>query len=397
MAMLVLAFATNAQARTTTAESPREAILYPSPGFEGRPVNLNRTGTWNKQTSGWDEMAACVNGSLKVAPGYRLRITYNGSNHVLYKTEDDPDLTDDTMKDLREITVEKAPEPVLRPMILLVLHGNAELADDHKEPEWDFVRKNLDGIWYNSAHVSQKNVYDIASKVSNQTIYNEQDSQVAGIDSWKPLEASPPNRLLDSYPRLRIKNEANCLFKGYNDGDAVLKWSAGEMDWAREAYCKTRAQRPAQAFAKVFTGWQPFPFMEHASSDDKRLLAGTEAEAAFNSGDGAFMECPPSLFMNNKEIRYAVENCARICHEQGKTLLLVHPASGEGFRRTRCNLRADGQEPLLRHGSRRPHPADGRLLRDELQHRHASPARHPRRYGDRAHQMAPRAVTPSLS
>lgn len=317
--------------RVTTAVPPHLATLYPHAGYAGTPVQFDQLGTWASGSKNWAAIAACNNGSLRLAPGYRLRLLVNSSSHELFKPEDDLDLSDDSITSLKQVVVEPAPPPPLRSRVLLVIHGSTLLADNANDLLWTNVQQNVDGIWFNAAGVSWPNISNIVSKVRHPVLINEQDSQVAGLEAWKPLPNLQPNTLLSKYPKISCTFEATSLYRGYANGDAVTIWNPGEVNWARSNYSDAVPPPPTRIFPKIYTGWQPFPFWQKPKDAGHSLIGGTVAAQEFLADDGAFMECDPGLFLFIKAHRYAVTNCAIQCHAAGKPFLwfMSHFKRGE--------------------------------------------------------------------
>jgi len=290
--------------------------IYPSPGFQGTPVVFSNTGVFNAPAS------LTSNASMRVMTGYRVRF-YANSGMVMVKPEDDTTFGDDPwIPNIHSLKIEPASHARIRPRVLLCLTGNHPLADAAQDSQWAYVREHADGIWFNAAGLTWSNIYAIVNKMNNRAIINEMNSHVKDLGAWPSLELTHPNRLLEMYPNLQMTYEANSLYKGYRNMDALLTFNVGEIAWAQNTYSHATPNGNAMTYPKIYTGWQAFPFMENPEGG--RLLMtddGHDAENEFIEGDGAFMELGPAHMVQLPKYRFALTDCASLCHAGGKPFL----------------------------------------------------------------------------
>ncbi len=300
--------------------------IYSQSGFQGIPVLFSNVGLYDNTTPEFNALSSSLsNSSLRVRSGYRVRFYTNSSypDFHIVKPEDDSDFSDDPLETIISLRVEEAPPVRIRPRVFLCLHGSAELTNSVRDGQWDYVREHADGIWFNAAGLSWPSISNLVSKMNNKVVVNELDSQVKDLGVWPALTNTHPNKLLAMAPGIGMTYEANCLYKGYANMDALLTWNTNEIEYARSIYSAVPpGVTNAMAYPKIYTGWQAFPFMEE-QYQGKLLLVddGHDAENEFIEGDGAFVELGPAHMERLSEFRSSITNVAGLCHAGGKPFL----------------------------------------------------------------------------
>lgn len=329
--------------RQNTASSGNLAVIYSEPNFGGDDILFTEERDYTASELGF---AATGAGSMRVAPGYRVRLTWHPVAETLdiVKPEDDADFSDDkVLTNLRGLRIEKVPTEVpSRPKIYICLHGNNDLVDPVNNSQWEYVRKKVDGIWWNATFLSGPQTRQLITNLTTRVVVNEINNSTFGVGNWvplstpgwiNPLSSTGPNWAMAQDPSLQLTLEAAAVYKSYAPAtstngtvtksitDALLKWTADEWTWLLNTYTVT-ANPAVKPFPKLYTGWQPQAFgyrdnnpprLELFSDDPAEAAQVTNAQAAFDNSAGLFLECSPSLMVGSITGRAAVRRFVTNC------------------------------------------------------------------------------------
>lgn len=331
--------------RQNTASSGNLAVIYSQTNFAGDNIPFTEERDYTASELGF---AATGAASMQVAPGYRVRLTWHPVAETLdiVKPEDDADFSDDkVLTNLRRLRIEKVPTQVpTRPNIYICLHGNNELADATKTSQWDYVRKKVDGIWYNASFLNGVEIRQLITNLTTRRVVTELNNYTEGpgdfqlapnsSPGWvKPLANTGPNAMMTADPTLQLELEAVALFKTYREiqlsngtvtNDALLKWTDSEWQWLINTYM-VPANSTDRPFPALYTGWQPQAFgyrdnnpptLELFSGDPAEAAQVTYAQAAFDNSAGLFLECSPSLMVGSITGRAAVKKFLTKCEDR---------------------------------------------------------------------------------
>ncbi len=316
--------------RTTSCAPPGLVRIYSEVHFRGREGVFTKPGEYTI-----DERPILGQAkSLRVAPGWRVWFYCGDRYHPLplspyvVKPEDDPDLTDDhrVVGRIWKIKIESVPKtPFLRPRIFMALHGNQVLTRDENDPKWSYVRKHLDGIWFNAAGLSGAQMAAIFHKVRTRVIVKEVDANgpQAGKAGWEKPGVIWDSRLQERYPDIRLIREALCVYHG------PIYCYAREIPDLRAMYVTNPNANPDYLYKHIYTLWQPYWVAPMAYHPKQEVLWGTVAETVFHQADGAGVECNPGLFAHNIAGHgMAVRHLLRRTHERpGRTFIWFIPVT----------------------------------------------------------------------
>lgn len=328
--------------RQNTAPSGSLAVIYSQPNFGGDAIPFTEERDYTASELGF---AATGAASIQVAPGYRVRFFFHSADPTLavIKPEDDADFSDDqVLNNLRGLRIEKVPTQVpIRPDIFICLHGNNALVDPVNNSQWEYVRKKVDGIWWNATHLSGPQIRQLITNLTTRVVVNEINNSTFGVGNWtpstptirgtpgwiSPLSSTGPNWAMAQDSSLQLTLEAAAVYKSYalatlTNGtvtnsitDALLKWTPTEWQWLTNTYM-VPANSTDRPFPALYTGWQPHAFgykdtqpikpLELFSADPAEVAQVTQAQAAFDNSAGLFLECEPGILINSISGRAAV-------------------------------------------------------------------------------------------
>ncbi len=331
--------------QNTATNGPLE--IYNATNFGGTRVTFT-AGTTTGSGLGFAATSAL---SMKVAPGYRARLYFNPTNSVyeIVKPEDDADFSDDqVLTNIWKIVVEKVqPQVPIRPDIFICLTGNNQLVSPTNNVQWEYVRKNVDGIWLNASLISWPNIAQLIKNMSTRVAVTEINNSTVGPGNWalgstnagwiNPLTNTAPYYLERIDSSLTFSNEAVALFKNYGNTDpsgtpmfvdALTKWTTNEWGWLFTNY-RTSADTNIQPYQAIYTGWQPQAFgYKDGSTNSPLELFSTNftnatvaaqvavAKAAFDNSAGLFLECNPGVMINSETGRKAVMTFLTNCGDR---------------------------------------------------------------------------------
>jgi hypothetical protein len=286
--------------RTTTSQPPGLARLYTLPEFGGDETVIRDEGTYTREAL----PAVDTVQSLRLAPGYRVWIYCADPGHpdpeepYAVKPEDDSDLTDDhrVVGFIRKIRVERAPDrPFVRPRVFMALHGNQVLTREENADQWTYVRRHLDGVWFNAAGLNGEMMASIFRKLDTRVVIKEVDAngEKAKQAAWEAPGTIWDSRLQEMHPDIHLIREALCVYH-----DPAFCYDR-EIPDLRAFYVTNPEANPAYLYSDVYTLWQPFWVGPEPYIEDREVLWGGVGERVFWEGGGVGVECHPGLFAHN--------------------------------------------------------------------------------------------------
>ena len=272
------------QVRSTTATAPALAEIYDECGFEGKKVIFEETGEY----SAADLKSLGIEGrhlqSLKIAPGYRVRLwTDNGQWFV--KPEDDECFVDDMRiqdenRHIVSVDVEKIPDSILhrpRPRVFIAFHGLNELAVEEHDDKWRFVQENLDGIWYNAAQFPNDQRVHMWRLLRTRVMKSELPNGIPNREMTYPDKFNiTPRPFKEGAYHYRQNLEAENLRPDMTNYFRTVQDSAypDPTDWRR--------------WHNTALGFQPGPF--NLDSNGVAAIENSPFAKTFHESDGVFME-----------------------------------------------------------------------------------------------------------
>jgi hypothetical protein len=167
-----------------------------------------------------------------------------------------------------------------RPRVFMALHGSNALANDAStDDQWAYVREHLDGIWGNNAKVSFEEEARLFSKITTRNLITEWPLSSDAAAPWKGVSLFSGAQ--SGHPELKINREAIALFTS----DPSL-WNGRTIASAQQEYVTNPTAPEWMGYKSVMTGWLPQEFEKPLQGD---------AGAAFQQGNGAFLECPRAV------------------------------------------------------------------------------------------------------
>ncbi len=316
--------------RSTTSTPPGLVRFYSEVHFRGEEGVFTKPGVYTV-----DERPILGRAhSLRVAPGWRVWIfctdLYNPIRCEPYvvKPEDDPNLTDDhrVVGRIWKVRIEPAPTaPFERPRIFMALHGNKVLTKPENDDKWTYVRRHLDGIWFNAAGLSGDMMAAIFRKVRTRVIVKEIDAngKQAKKAEWQKPGIIWDSRLQERFPDIRLIREALCVYH------APKYCYDKEIRDLRAMYVTNPDANPDYLYERIYTLWQPYWVGPVPYIKGRQVLWGTVAEKVFRQADGAGVECNPGLFAHDIAGHgLAVRHLLRRTHERpGRTFIWFIPVT----------------------------------------------------------------------
>ncbi|MGL4745809.1 MAG: hypothetical protein ACRCXL_15655 [Dermatophilaceae bacterium] len=218
----------------------------------------------------------------------------------------------------------------------MAIHGANRLAnDDSLDSQWRYVRQNLDGLWGNTANVSEDEQARLFEKVAKRTVITEVGMS-EDKESWGPV--ANYDRIEAKNPELKIDREAIAFYT--NDPS---RWDGRSVAAARAEFVTNPKTPERQRYGHIYTGWQPWNF--------SRTPMTPSAEAAIDDATGMFVECPRNTCATKNEPGTGLREAIQRAHAADEPFVWFaanggksQPTSGwlADFQETYNALRAEG-------------------------------------------------------
>ena len=169
-----------------------------------------------------------------------------------------------------------------RPRVFMAFHGTNVLANNSSlDPQWSYVRQNLDGLWGNNAAISGDEIVRLVNKVDTRQLVTESFHQNSSffVETYDYVERRDP--------RIDFEREAITF---YSDQPGI--WNGKTIADARAAVERADYGTGDDPYTGVYTGWQPQNFYPNGEGSRPPIRSGSSAERALLEGDGVFVECP---------------------------------------------------------------------------------------------------------
>ena len=164
----------------------------------------------------------------------------------------------------------------------MAFHGTNNLANNASlDPQWGYVRQNLDGLWGNNAAISGDEIARVVNKVDTRQLITESDFR------GSPFFVETYDYVEQIDPRIDFEREAITFYT-----DQPGRWDGDTIADARRAVDRAAYGSGDDRYTNVFTGWQPQNFYPNGEGSRPPIRSGSSAERALLDADGVFVECP---------------------------------------------------------------------------------------------------------
>ena len=299
--------------RFSTATAPALAEVYSECDYKGEKISFEEEGYYGADDLNALGIENSDIQSMKVAPGYRLRIINKNGTYFI-KPEDDECFVDDRNMDLGSLHVERIPDSVLnrhRPRIFVAFHGLNELVnyeDENWLDGWEYVQEHLDGIWHNAHRFPTSRRAAMFDATQTRVIKNELPNQIPNVTYPDQFDITPRPYLEGAYfYRKNLDHEGL-----YTDMTNYWRTVNDSLHPDRTSW---------KHYNGVMLGFQPGPF--GINEDGLTQIENSEFINTFHESDGVFIETPYQHGMLGPAYRTIV-NAAHLTHQDrpGKSFVL---------------------------------------------------------------------------
>jgi hypothetical protein len=163
-----------------------------------------------------------------------------------------------------------------RPRVFMCMHGSNALANDNStDDQWTYVREHIEGVWGNHAGFDFEDEALLFSKINTRNTIAPVQLSPDIAHPWTDLDTYAPAQ--SHYPELELNREAVAIFT-----PDPSEWNGKTIADAEQEFVTNPSAPEWMRYKSVMTGWVPNAFITPLQGD---------AEAAFQQGKGAFVEC----------------------------------------------------------------------------------------------------------
>ncbi|MEP1123554.1 MAG: hypothetical protein ABJH68_06665 [Ilumatobacter sp.] len=194
-----------------------------------------------------------------------------------------------------------------RPRVFLAFSGSNALANvSALDPQWRYVRENLDGFWGNNAGIAGDEIARLVTKTDTRQLISESAFNGSSffVETYDYVER------IDQ--RVDFEREAITFYTSRPSG-----WDGDSIAGARRSVAGAAYGPGDDAYINVFTGWQPQNFYTDRVRQYPPIAPGSSAERAVYEGDGIFVECPHDV-CNGAEYEDGFFRAMRIARDTGQ-------------------------------------------------------------------------------